>query len=249
MEQLSLATRARLRMHVRSTSSPGGLGLRYDGPRGRSAVPDDALPAPWAWGSTSSPGRLGPGSDGPGVCPAVPYDLRLSPIPRALHQLSRATRASDQGLTGSTNTPRPLAIGCEGPRGQPAVLGSSGPWPRSHVRDRFPGRPTPGFQCPRLRPALLGDSASGLMARAVDQHSPASRARVRRPAGSTNTPACLTRMSEGRGVDQLSRITRARARVRAGQTSCPGGLGLGSECLLVDQHFQATRARVQGPAG
>ena len=178
MEQLSLATRARLRMHVRSTSSPG---------------------------------RLGPGSDGPGVCPAVPYDLRLSPIPRALHQLSRATRASDQGLTGSTNTPRPLAIGCEGPRGQPAVLGSSGPWPRSLVRDRFPGRPTPGFQCPRLRPALLGDSASGLMARAVDQHSPASRARVRRPAGSTNTPACLTRMSEGRGVDQLSRITRARA--------------------------------------
>lgn len=197
MEQLSLATRARLRMHVRSTSSPGGLGLRYDGPRGRSAVPDDALPAPWAWGSTSSPGRLGPGSDGPGVCPAVPYDLRLSPIPRALHQLSRATRASDQGLTGSTNTPRPLAIGCEGPRGQPAVLGSSGPWPRSRGLDRFPGRPTPGFQCPRLRPALQGDAASYPKARAVDQLSRVIRASVHGPMVSTNCPGWLGAVSNG----------------------------------------------------
>lgn len=164
MEQLSLATRARLRMHVRSTSSPG---------------------------------RLGPGSDGPGVCPAVPYDLRLSPIPRALHQLSRATRASDQGLTGSTNTPRPLAIGCEGPRGQPAVLGSSGPWPRSLVLDRFPGRPTPGFQCPRLRPALQGDAASYPKARAVDQLSRVIRASVHGPMVSTNCPGRLGAVSNG----------------------------------------------------
>ena len=76
VDQLSLMTRACVRVLKVSTSCPGQL---KSGQRAR--------------GFTSSPGRLVPGSEVPRFQPAVPVDSGPGPNAREVDQLSRVTRA------------------------------------------------------------------------------------------------------------------------------------------------------------
>ena len=174
-----------------------------------------------------------------------------------------------------TNTPGGLVIRCKGPRGRPAVPGNSCPCPRSHGLDRCPRRPQPGFLCPRLRRALLGDLRSGAGACWVDQLSqaigPMSKSPWCRPGplGDSRSGA------RARGVDQLPRRLghcsegpRGQRALRGdscivglppavdqlSRTNCaqvrarpafPGGKGPVLRALVVDQLSRATQARVQ----
>ena len=196
-------------------------------------------------GSTSSPGRLSLVTDGPRISPTVPDDLRLPPRSRGVDQMSRATCPVIEDPRGQQTLQGDSRLGARGRgvdqlswetlacarshTGSINVLGDLGPdssargfdqlswvtWPRVQMPAQwinFPGRFGPVSMGPWCRPTVLGVSGQGP-----------------RAAGSTNTPAHLTHVSQGRGVDQLSQITRAHARGRAGWTSCPVGIGLVSE--------------------
>ena len=96
--------------HPGSTSVPGRLLSRSEGPRCRAPVPGDSGPAPRAFGVDqlswvtracmqgfavlpSCPGRLGPGSEGPRGRLADLGGSRLGPRALGIDQLSRETRA------------------------------------------------------------------------------------------------------------------------------------------------------------
>ena len=164
VEQMSWATPAQVRGHTWSTKCPGQFGLRSEGPRGRPTVPGD----------------LGP-------CPTA----------RGINQLSLVTLAHARGAAvsnscfgrlalgprnpGSTNSPGRLGFRSEGPWGQPAVPGDSGPRPRPKGSTSCPGPLGPGSECPRGRPAVPGISRLGLRPPGVDQQSRTTLAHVRGP--------------------------------------------------------------------
>ena len=93
---------------------------------------------PW---STSFPGRLGPGSEATKGRPAVPGDSGPCPRGHGFEELSRVTG------------PCPRAHGVERlSQGiQARARGTT-------VSTRRPGRHGPRYKCPRVRPAVPGDS-------------------------------------------------------------------------------------------
>ena len=88
VNQLSLATGARVQRPLVSTICPWRFALKSVDPRGRTTVPGDRGPVPVPAGSTRCPGQLGPG-----------------PRSRSCDQLSRATRVRGRGPVVSTSCP------------------------------------------------------------------------------------------------------------------------------------------------
>ena len=168
LDQMSRPTWGRAPVPAGLTSSPGRLGPRSDGPRGRQVLPSDSCVGPCAhgvdqfpqvtraWaecrGVARFPGQLALGSEGP------PFDKN-----------SRVTRVRFFFPTESTTCPARLTPASEAPGGLPAVLSILGQCPSARV----------------FRPALPGDTCLGGTAHGVDQHSRRPRARVRLPARST----------------------------------------------------------------
>ena len=125
VDQLSLATRASVRVPEGSKSSPGRLALGFQGPRVRPDVFGDS-------GPVLRDGRVEQvtkATRGRAQGPAGPPDLlgHSGPALRAsgLDQLSRATRACVQGTAGSTSTHGPLRFVSTGPQGLSALPGVS----------------------------------------------------------------------------------------------------------------------------
>ena len=117
VDQLSLATRASVRVPEGSKSSPGRLALGFQGPRGRPDVFGNSGPVPRPRGSTRSPGPFWPGSEGPRVGPALPGHSRLRPRHRGFDQHSRATQVCVRGPAGTLSSPGRVALGSDCPQG------------------------------------------------------------------------------------------------------------------------------------
>ena len=202
VEQMSWATPAQVRGHTWSTKYPGQFGLRSEGPRGRPTVPGD----------------LGP-------CPTA----------RGINQLSLVTLAHARGAAvsnscfgrlalgprnpGSTNSPGRLGFRSEGPWGQPAVPGDSGPRPRPKGSTSCPGRLGPGSECPRGRPAVPGISRLGL-------RPPRGRPAVPDDSGSCPRPVKSTCGCGCFGPEPYGTW---------GRPALPGDWGPGPKALVVDQ--------------
>ena len=171
---------------------------------------------------TKSPGRLGTRSKSLRCRPAVLDDLHLCPRARAVHQVSRATRA----LVGCTaffdQASWAIQTRVQGPSGVPAVPGNFGLYPRPCGVTRFPGRPWPRSEGPQGRANVPGVLGPCTHAQGVDQLSRLTWARVQGTTCSTNTPGRLVSCSGTPGIDQLSRVTLAWVQVTSGSTSSPG---------------------------
>ena len=179
------------------TSFPGRLGPRSEAPgvEHLSRVTRVRVRGPAV--STSCPGRIGPVPVGPQYRPTVPGDSHPCPRAHGIDEPSRVTRACDR--ESAEVDQKSWAI-------------------RSHVRwpaelTSSPGRLWPGIEGLQHRPAILGDSGTGLNDRGVDPIARAPRAMVRQPAGSTSCSRCLVIMSECPG----------------GLTCSPGRFGLVSD--------------------
>ena len=105
VEQLSRATRARVRWPAQSTKSHERHVLGSVDSRGRQVLPVDSGSGRGLTGSTSSPGRLGPMPEVLRAQPDVPGDLGPCSSACGNDQLCRATRAWVRGPTGSTSSP------------------------------------------------------------------------------------------------------------------------------------------------
>ena len=169
----------------------------------------------------------------------------------------------------------------EGLRCQIGVLGESGPGPSALGVDQLspephgwvrgptgstscPGPLGPGSECPRVRPALPGQSHSGPRAHGSTSCPPRLGPRSEEPRG---RPAVLGDMGPCQracGVDQPSRASQARAQGPVMFTSTPRGFGLCprdrvsnscrgrlaqvSEGPRGNQRSQATQSGARGPA-
>ena len=96
-----------------------------EGPRGQPVVPVIRALVRVPAGSISSPVRLALVSEAPRGYPDVFGDSGPCPSVRGFDQVSRATRARDQGPTVTTRCPWILQPGSEGLRVRPAVPGRS----------------------------------------------------------------------------------------------------------------------------
>ena len=105
VEELSRATRARVRWPAQSTKSHERHVLGSVDSRGRQVLPVDSGSGRGLTGSTSSPGRLGPMPEVLWAQPDVPGDLGPCSSACGNDQLCRATRAWARGPTGSTSSP------------------------------------------------------------------------------------------------------------------------------------------------
>ena len=160
-------------------------------------------------------------------------------------QLSQATRDIARGPGYQTGV---LGNSCLVPKDPgwtsgPGVLGlrPEGLWVPQHfsgdsgrsrgtaVSSNSPGRLGPVSDIPQGRPAVLGDLGPGRRDRGVEQGSRATRASVRRPAGSTRYSGGPGPCPRPRGVNQMSLASPAQLRGPGGSTSYPGSLALGSE--------------------
>ena len=110
VDQLSLATRASVRVPEGSKSSPGRLALGFQGPRGRPDVFGNSGPVPRDGGVD----KVTKATRGLARVPTGQPDLlgHSGPALRAcgFDQLSRATRACVQGTAGLTSTHGPLGF-------------------------------------------------------------------------------------------------------------------------------------------
>lgn len=232
VDQLSLATRASVRVPEGSKSSPGRLALGFQGPRGRPDVFGESGPGPSAhgvdqvsWltrartqgpaGSTSSPGQIGPGPEVPLGRPPLPGHLRTRPRTRVFNQLSRATRAQVRGPAGSASCP-----------------GGLGPMP-----ERL-----------RVRPAVLGDLGPCQWTRCVDQPSRASQTRARGPVVFTSTPGGLRPFLRARVSNSCLRGLVLGSEDPRCQPVVPGDSGTSPRARRIDHLSQATQAGTRGPA-
>ena len=175
---------------------------------------------------------------------------------------------------------RPDVLGDLGPDSSPQSPGTAGQQrglsqmsrtPRAQVRTpavlkSCPGQLGPCSNGPRCGPALPGDSASGTMARAVDQLSRTTRSGLCGPGGRPALPGHTASGLMARGFFQLSRMTCAWLRGPGGYSSCPGRLGsvnedsrgrptlpsdsrLDARVRRVDQLSWETRARARSHTG
>ena len=197
VDQLSRATRACVLGQAWSTRCPGRLVLGSEGPRGRPAVTGHSVLGPSARGfdqesretrarvrmpavSTYFEGDLGPSRRVRGV--DLPFG-RIRPMPKGpwFQQASRETLdlARCGGVEQLSQGTRPWT---EGTRCRPTLPGD---WPSS-VRGpegskSSPGRLALGFQGPRVRPDIFGDSSTVPKASWVDQVSRAPRDHAQGP--------------------------------------------------------------------
>ena len=105
VDQLSRASRARVRWSGGSTSFPRPLGRVSEVPRVRPALPGESRSALRAKGLTHGPGRHGPEPYGLRDRPAAPGDSRPVPRARGFDQISRANRARVCWPVVSTSCP------------------------------------------------------------------------------------------------------------------------------------------------
>ena len=125
-------------------------------------------------GSTIYPGRPGPGFQCPRGLPPVLAGLPLL-----------RWHAVSTGIPGKLRSGlRPRGVDQQARLTRAHVPGPSG-------STRYPGRPGPGFQCPRARPAVLAALGLALKARGFDPLSRATRALFRGTAVSTSSPGHL----------------------------------------------------------
>ena len=130
-----------------TNSCPGRLSLGSDGPWGlqrsqatlaharglwvRPAVPGDMGPGQGTMGSTRYLGQLRPRSKGPRGRTTVLGNSGLSLKARGVDQLYLIARVWVRVPTGSTSSPRLLALVSEGLRGRPDFFGDWGQGPKS----------------------------------------------------------------------------------------------------------------------
>ena len=193
-DQMSRATRARVRVPVGSTSSPGQLALVSKVPQCRPAVLGDSGPGLSSHGVDSFHGRLVPGSEGPWFRPAVQDVSRQCPSSQGVHQLSWTTQIRFEGPRHHQLS-RATRARVRVPTGSIALLGDSGPCPRSCTVDQLSRAtrarvqwPAVSISClkrlgtvnkvPQCQSDFLGDSGPGPSARGVDQLSCVTQARV-----------------------------------------------------------------------
>ena len=166
-------------------------------------------------------------SEGHQYRPSVWGDTGSCPWSRGLDQLPRGGSGRVQVSVAWSRCPWPLGPMPEVPWDAPALPGHSGPCPMSRGLDQL-SQATRACAC---GPPVL---------------TRVTRARFRRPAGSTSCPGRHGPVSKGlwgrqplpggsrsrardRGVDQLSQVARARVLGHEGTTSYPGRHGPGSE--------------------
>ena len=186
-----------------------------------------------------------PGSEGPWFRPAVQDVSRQCPSSQGVHQLSWTTQIRFEGPRHHQLS-RPTRARVRVPTGSIALLGDSGPCPRSCTVDQLSRAtrarvqwPAVSISClkrlgtvnkvPQCQSDFLGDSGPGPIARGVNQLSCVTQARVRSPAGSTCFPGHIGPLSKACGGDQMSLAIWPRVRGPVGLTSCPGPLALWSE--------------------
>ena len=172
MDQLSWASRARVRLPTGSTSCPARLGPFSEALKCRPAVPGDSGPDGRACSVDQPSWATQAHSRGPASSSNCPRQLGTVPEGPGAKELSRATR---------TFFP-------SSPQGQPAVLSDSGPCLRAHAVDQVsratrvrarglavlnscPGGLRPRSDSLRCQPSTPGDSGPGPRARRVDQLS------------------------------------------------------------------------------
>ena len=257
VDQLSRATRACVLGQAWSTRCPGRLVLGSEGPRGRPAVTGHSVLGPSARGfdqesretrarvrmpavSTHFEGDLGPSRRVRGV--DLPFG-RIRPMPKGHGFDKHPGRLwTLLGAAVSNSCPRELALGPRAP-----VVAQHSLATRASVRGpegskSSPGRLALGFQGPRVRPDVFGDSGPVLRDGGVDQVPKATRptlARLQGPEGWTSCPGPLALASKAPRVrpaltghsglcprarrdSQLSRACRARVGLSAGLNSSPG---------------------------
>ena len=192
-DQISRATRARVRVPVGSTSSPGQLALVSEVPQCRPPVLGDSGLGLSSHGVESFHGRLVPGSEGPWFRPAVLDVSRPCPSSQGVHQLSRTTQIRSEGpqFRPASQT---IQDRVQVTAGLTHCPGDSGPCPSAHGVDQqsrenqaSAGGPTVSTSCPRR----LGTVNKG------------PRCRSGFPGYSGPCPSA-------RGFDHLSCVTRAR---------------------------------------
>ena len=181
--------------------------------------------------------------------PDAPADLGPCSSACGIDQLSREMRTPVRWPAKLTGSPGRYVRGSEGPGCRPLPPGESGL-----------GLVLAG------PPDLLGDSRSRLRSRAVEQHSLATRAPFRRPAGLTSSPGRSGLGPMACRVNQRSQSSRSRFQLLAGSTTCLVGAGavfqslwcrkalpgVSGPCLMtrdVNQLYRTTCAQVQGPMG
>ena len=177
VDQLYRATGARVRLHSGSTSCPGGLGSRSEGPRGRPSVPGDSRLFLRARGVYQLSQLLGPWSERPGVD-------QLSRVYRASVRM-HAVSTTFPGDSGSSTRVRVVdqAFGRlrpmpEAPRFQPASRATLD-CARCRSAEQLSQGTRTWTEGTRGRPAVPGDTSPGRMANGFDQQSRDSRSGLR----------------------------------------------------------------------
>ena len=144
VNQLSLATGARVQRPLVSTICPWRFALKSVFPQGRPTAPGDWGPGPSARRfnqlscvtqarvrgpavAISCLAQLGSGAEVPLCRPAVPHDLGLFSRAQVVNQLSLATHTQVPGPAGLTSPPRRITHWSDSPRVRPGLPGETGP--------------------------------------------------------------------------------------------------------------------------
>ena len=207
VDQLSQATRSWVRVPADLTKSPGRLGPGSECLRCRPTSRETWDRVGGSAGLTCLSGESGP-------CPRA---HGFNKHPGRLWTLL--------GAVVSNSCPRKLALGPRAPGVDQLSLAT-----RASVRvpewsKSSPGRLTLGFQGPRVRPDVFGDSGPVLRDGGVEQVTKATRGRDRGRAGPPDLLGHSGPALRASGLDQLSRAPRACVQGTAGSTSTHGPLG------------------------
>ena len=180
---------ARVPVPAISTRSPWRIALGSEGPQGRPSVPGDSGPGPRSRKVNQLSRAIRASVRGPAWSTICPGRLRFQ-CPRGLRPVLAGLpllrwHAVSTGIPGKLRSGlRPRGVDQQARLTRAHVPGPSG-------STRYPGRPGPGFQCPRARPAVLAALGLALKARGFDPLSRATRALFRGTAVSTSSPGHL----------------------------------------------------------
>ena len=243
VDQLSQATRSWVRVPADLTKSPGRLGPGSECLRCRPTSRETWDRVGGSAGLTCLSGESGP-------CPRA---HGFNKHPGRLWTLL--------GAVVSNSCPRNLALGLRAPGVDQLSLATRASVRGPEGSKSSPGRLALGFQGPRVRPDVFGDSGTVPKASWVDQVSRAPRDHARGPGGQPDVPSDSGPAPSACGVNQPSRATCALVPGPLVLTSCPRGIGSRSEGLrgrpavpgdsgpcpmssAVHQMSRVTRARV-----
>ena len=229
VDQLSQATRSWVRVPADLTKSPGRLGPGSECLRCRPTSRETWDRVGGSAGLTCLSGESGP-------CPRA---HGIDKHPGRLWTLL--------GAVVSNSCPRELALGPRAPGVDQLSLATRASVRGPEGSKSSPGRLALGFQGPRVRPDVFGDSGPVLRDGGVDQVPKATRGCARGPACPSDLLGHSAPGSEGqrvgpalpghsrlrprhRGFDQHSRATQVCVHGPAGTISSPGRGALGSDC-------------------